>query len=144
MFHRVVLAIFVAASMASMGCGGAGLSSPAAESPPAVGPQVPTVAPAAGDGDLTLTTEPTTSPAELREQMAERPPRVPIAQLPAPGPEPPPPLAAAAMETPAPGTRSGEPHAAPPAVSSDPVGDHLITTLFEVDSAGDMRLRYAR
>jgi hypothetical protein len=29
-------------------------------------------------------------------------------------------------------------------VSSDPVGEHLITTFFEVDSAGDVRLRYAR
>jgi hypothetical protein len=139
MFRRI-LPVILAATL--LGCGGA-----AASAPTRTAASSDTSAAATDEvTDLTLTTGSTTSPAELREGLARAPSRVPIAHQPAAEPAPtaiPPatgPEEAPTFQT----NASGEPYAAPPSVSSDPVGEHLITTFFEVDSAGDVRLRYAR
>ncbi|RLB46551.1 MAG: hypothetical protein DRJ42_27400 [Deltaproteobacteria bacterium] len=147
MRNRVVLAIAAITAGALIACGGASVPTPATGSPPQAATEASGATEASDDATLTLTTEPQTSPAELRESMQEasEPSRVPIAQLPPPAARPAVTAASPVSESPPPrAIAAGEPHAAPPSVSSDPVGEHLITTVFEVDTAGEVHVRHAR
>ncbi|MBW2461084.1 MAG: hypothetical protein JRH11_05525 [Deltaproteobacteria bacterium] len=145
MRDRVVLALAAILTAGLVACGGAAVTTPATGPTPQEATETSGATEASDDAAFTLTTVPQTSPAELRESMEEPPARVPIAHL--PPPPVPSAVAAAAPSSESPPPRAvaaGEPHAAPPSVSSDPVGEHLVTTLFEVDTAGEVHVRHAR
>lgn len=145
MFHRVALVVSFVLSLAmaalATACGGAQATPEAPRGEEAV---AEAEAPTAGD-ELTLTTEAATSPAELREEVTRNPPLRPYSDL--EGSNPQPAMTAAPSAEVAPPSRaeaSGEPHQAPPSVSSDPVGRDLTTTVVDVDTEGDAHLRHGR
>ncbi len=145
MRNRVVPVLAAILTAGLVACGGATVTNPATGPTPQEATETSGAAEASDDAALTLTTEPQTSPAELRESMAERPARVPIAHLPPPAQPSAVAVASPVSESPPPrAIAAGEPHPAPPSVSSDPVGEHLITTVFEVDTAGEVHVRHAR